>query len=204
MSVELERKMTHDMQMDSTTDLSSNVANQASRSDRTNRPSGINRSNPTQQSDTNKRSDINSQRIIHLESDSQILAAFSVMLQLRPHLKDARDFLERVRRMQQTEGYRILAIENMTDVIALAGYRLQENLIYGPFLYVDDLVTLDTARGTHCGAQLLQALQKIGKEAGCARLVLDTGLANSLAQRFYFRQGLLSGGLHFGMPLSPD
>ncbi len=198
MSVELERKMTNDMQMDSTTDLSSNVANQASRSDRTNRPSGINRSNPTQRSDTD------SQRIIHLESDSQILAAFSVMLQLRPHLKDARDFLERVRRMQQTEGYRILAIENMTNVIALAGYRLQENLIYGPFLYVDDLVTLDTARGTHCGAQLLQALQKIGKEAGCARLVLDTGLANSLAQRFYFRQGLLSGGLHFGMPLSSD
>lgn len=188
--------MTNGVHMEVTSDLS--IANRTNRHKETIRPNETNGPNQTQ------RSDANSQRIIHLESDSQILAAFAVMLQLRPHLKDASDFLDQVRRMQQTERYRILAIVNMTDVIALAGYRLQENLIYGPFLYVDDLVTLDTARGTHCGARLLQALQKIGKEAGCARLVLDTGLANSLAQRFYFRQGLLSGGLHFGMPLSTD
>ncbi|MGO1767452.1 GNAT family N-acetyltransferase [Advenella sp. S44] len=140
-------------------------------------------------------------RLAHLENENQILAAFTVVQQLRPHLTDAQDMLERVQRMQQN-GYRMLAIWDNTDVIALAGYRMQENLIYGPFLYVDDLVTLDTARGQRCGARLLHALQTIGIDAGCARLVLDTGLANSLAQRFYFRQGLLSTGMHFGMALS--
>ncbi len=139
-------------------------------------------------------------RLAHLENESQILAAFTVMQQLRPHLTDAQDMLERVQRMQQN-GYRMLAVWDNTSVIAIAGYRMQENLIYGPFLYVDDLVTLDTARGQRCGARLLQALQTIGIDAGCARLVLDTGLANSLAQRFYFRQGLLSTGMHFGMAL---
>lgn len=139
--------------------------------------------------------------VAHLENETQIRAAFSVMQQLRPHLANAHDMLERVQRMQQNDGYRMLAIWNNTDVIAVAGYRFQENLIYGPFLYVDDLVTLDTARGQRCGAKLLHALQTIGIDAGCARLVLDTGLANSLAQRFYFRQGLLSTGLHFGMTL---
>ncbi len=140
--------------------------------------------------------------LAHLQTESQIRAAFSVMHQLRPHLKDATDFLTRVQRMQQIAGYRILAVMNNTDVISVAGYRLQENLIYGPFLYVDDLVTLETARGQHCGAKLLRALQQIAIEARCTRLVLDTGLANSLAQRFYFRQGLLSSALHFSMPLS--
>ncbi|WP_193087928.1 GNAT family N-acetyltransferase [Advenella sp. FME57] len=139
--------------------------------------------------------------LAHLDNETQIRAAFAVMQQLRPHLANAHDLLERVQRMQQNDGYRMLAIWNNTDVIAVAGYRLQENLIYGPFLYVDDLVTLDTVRGQRCGAKLLQALQTIGIDAGCARLVLDTGLANSLAQRFYFRQGLLSTGLHFGMTL---
>ncbi len=33
---------------------------------------------------------------------------------------------------------------------------------------------------------------------GCVRLVLDTGMANALAQRFYFRQGMLTGALRFG------
>ena len=139
--------------------------------------------------------------VTHLDSETQIRTAFTVMQQLRPHLKDADDMLARVQRMQQSAGYRILAVLNNTNVIAIAGYRLQENLIYGPFLYVDDLVTLDTARGQRCGARLLQALRTIAMDAGCTRLVLDTGLANSLAQRFYFRQGLLSSGLHFSMTL---
>src|SRR5690606_4167395 len=151
-------------------------------------------------SDTPEKSD--SVILAHLENETQIRAAFAVVQQLRPHLTDADDLLRRVRRMQQDAGYRMLAIWNSTHVIAIAGYRLQENLIYGPFLYVDDLVTLDTVRGQRCGARLLQALQTIAIDAGCTRLILDTGLANSLAQRFYFRQGLLSTGLHFGMTLS--
>jgi len=35
------------------------------------------------------------------------------------------------------------------------------------------------------------------------RLVLDTGLANALAQRFYFRQGLLTSSMRFGKPITP-
>lgn len=33
-------------------------------------------------------------------------------------------------------------------------------------------------------------------------LVLDTALANAFAQRFYFREGLLTRGLHFSQELS--
>ncbi len=139
--------------------------------------------------------------LTHLENADQIRSAFPVMQQLRPHLNDADDLLERVQRMQKRAGYRILAVLDATNVIALAGYRLQENLIYGPFLYVDDLVTLDTERGQRCGARLLTALQDIARDAKCARLVLDTGIGNSLAQRFYFRQGLLGHGMHFSMPV---
>jgi len=32
---------------------------------------------------------------------------------------------------------------------------------------------------------------------GCKNFVLDTGLHMALAQRFYFRQGLLARGMHF-------
>jgi ribosomal protein S18 acetylase RimI-like enzyme len=39
------------------------------------------------------------------------------------------------------------------------------------------------------GARLIDATTRIAEEAGCVKLVLDTGLSNALAQRFYFRQG---------------
>lgn len=140
----------------------------------------------------------------HIETEDALRACLPLMRELRPHLADADDFTARIRRMR-AQSYCLLAgVEAGAEggkPVALAGYRLQENLIYGRFLYVDDLVVDATRRGGRWGARLLQALDGIAREAGCARLVLDTGLANSLAQRFYFRQGLLSQGLHFSKTL---
>jgi GNAT superfamily N-acetyltransferase len=59
-------------------------------------------------------------------------------------------------------------------VVALAGYRLQENLIHGQFLYVDDLVTLDSARGQGHGERLMTFLKAEAARLGCARLAHST------------------------------
>jgi len=115
---------------------------------------------------------------------------------LRPHLSDARELVERVRR-QQAARYRLLAAWRDDAVIGLAGYRLEENLIHGLFVYVDDLVTTEAARRSGIGARLLDAVAAEGRRLGCARLVLDTGLDNVLAHRFYHRQGLLARALRF-------
>jgi len=140
----------------------------------------------------------------HAESEAELRACWRAMQQLRPHLHDAQDLLQRVDRMR-ADGYRILAVwrgEGATaEAIALAGYRLQENLVYGPFLYVDDLVTLESERGGQWGARLIDATARIAEKAGCAKLVLDTGLSNALAQRFYFRQGMLTGAMRFSKVL---
>ena len=53
----------------------------------------------------------------------------------------------------------------------------------------------------YCRRQMIDAVREEARRLGCAYLVLDTGLANSLAQRFYFRQRLLSKGLHFSQAL---
>jgi len=136
----------------------------------------------------------------HAETDDELRACFPVMHQLRPHLADDADMLARLRRMR-ADGYRLLAAWQDGQPIALAGYRLQENLIYGRFLYVDDLVVTQAQRGGRWGERLLAETERIARDAGCARLVLDTGLANALAQRFYFRQGLLTGAIRFGKSL---
>jgi GNAT superfamily N-acetyltransferase len=119
---------------------------------------------------------------------------------LRPHLADAGELAARVRR-QRDGGYRLLAAWTGGTVLALAGYRVQENLIHGRFLYVDDLVTATEARGTGIGARLLAAVAEEARRAGCVRLVLDTGLDNVLAHRFYYRQGMLARALRFSRAL---
>jgi ribosomal protein S18 acetylase RimI-like enzyme len=74
--------------------------------------------------------------------------------------------------------------------------------VYGRFLYVDDLVAAPAHRCRRWGALLLSQLTVLAQQAGCTRLVLDTGLGNVLAQRFYFREGLLPGAMRFGKALA--
>lgn len=132
----------------------------------------------------------------HAESEDELRACFPVMRELRPHLQDYAEFAARLGRMR-ADRYRLLAAWQDGAPVALAGYRLQENLIYGSFLYVDDLVVREDSRGCNWGARLLDAMNTIAEQEGCARLVLDTALSNALAQRFYFRQGLLTSAMRF-------
>ncbi|GGC89038.1 GNAT family N-acetyltransferase [Undibacterium terreum] len=138
--------------------------------------------------------------LLHAETEPELLACYPVMKQLRPSLADAAEFIASVTRMKP-QGYRLLAVWEGERAVALAGYRLKENLVHGKFLYVDDLVTLDSARGKRWGAQLLSALSDMADKASCTKLVLDTAASNALAQRFYFREGLLLTGMHFAKAL---
>ena len=132
-----------------------------------------------------------------VETAEQLRACYPVMRELRPHLQTEEEFVTRVTRMGE-QGYRILAAWEDGEVVALAGYRLEENLVYGRFLYVDDLVAGEKTRGQGWGARLLERLTVVADQAECDKLVLDTGLANARAQRFYFREGLMTGAMRFG------
>ncbi len=136
----------------------------------------------------------------HAETDADILACFDVMHELRPNLTSAASFLEKVQRMQE-HGYRLLAAVEDGKPVALAGYRDKEMLIHGKFIYVDDLITSEVYRGQQLGEQLLNHIFTAAKEQGYNKVILDTGIGNVLAQRFYYRIGMLAAGMHFSYEL---
>ncbi|MDH4765910.1 MULTISPECIES: GNAT family N-acetyltransferase [Pseudomonas] len=129
------------------------------------------------------------------------LASLTLMRILRPHLDDAERYQAQLQR-QAAQGYRLLAALEEGEVIGLAGYRELENLLYGRFLYVDDLVVQPARQRDGLGGRLLAAVRSEALDRGCSHLILDTGLHMPLAQRFYFRQGLLARGLHFAERLT--
>ncbi|WP_366774143.1 GNAT family N-acetyltransferase [uncultured Oxalicibacterium sp.] len=102
---------------------------------------------------------------------------------------------------QRTQGYRLLGAWLGHEIVGLAGYRLQDNLLYDRFVYVDDLVIEVAHQRRGIGEKLLQAVRQQAVALQCKHLVLDTGLHMALAQRFYFRQALLARGMHFVEPL---
>jgi len=136
----------------------------------------------------------------HAHGPDELRACFPVIFQLRPRLKDAETWIERASGMA-TDGYRVLAAWEGNRVLAIAGYRIMENLIHDHFLYVDDLVTDESARGKKLGAALLTELSAIGTDEYCSSLVLDTAVTNESAQRFYKREGLNNRAIRFMKPL---
>ena len=127
---------------------------------------------------------------------TDIAACHAIIVELRPHLTDANSFLRQVMR-QREQGYRLTAAWCGGQIVGLVGYRLQENLLYGRFVYVDDLVVLNPHRNDGIGAKLLSLARAYAIGTNCGHLVLDTGLHKALAQRFYFRHGLLANSLGF-------
>jgi GNAT superfamily N-acetyltransferase len=139
--------------------------------------------------------------IRHIESDVEVEASFPVMKELRPHLSDRAAYGAQIAQ-QRAQGYRLLAAWRDGAIVGLAGYRLQDNLLYGRFIYVDDLVVTASLHRSGFGECLLQAARQQAVALHCKHFVLDTGLHMALAQRFYFRQGLLAKGMHFVEPLT--
>lgn len=137
------------------------------------------------------------------DHDLAILACFDLMRHLRPGLTDAQAFLAQVRRLQG-QGYALLGawVAQEQQPVALAGYRLSETLLYGAYLYVDDLVTCPQRRGLGLGHALLQHVFAMASAQGLSRVVLDTGLDNLAGQRFYQRAGMQAQALRFGLALA--
>lgn len=138
--------------------------------------------------------------IRYIDDEAEVAACFPLMRQLRPHLASEEEFIARWRR-QVAAGYRLMALWHADGPTALAGFRLQDNLMHGVHFYVDDLVTEETARSTGQGRLMMDRLKAEARRLGCTRFVLDTPLTNSRGHRFYFRHGLLARALRFSIDL---
>jgi GNAT superfamily N-acetyltransferase len=138
--------------------------------------------------------------IVEPNTDAEILATYDVMRQLRSHLM-RQEYLRAVRRLTQTEGYRLAALIEDGQVRAVAGYRFMEMLYCGRFLYLDDFVTDERVRSRGYGRQLLDWLKATARANGCSELHLDSRLHREAAHRFYQREGVEKTCYHFAAVL---
>jgi GNAT superfamily N-acetyltransferase len=129
------------------------------------------------------------------ESDEEIARCFPVMQQLRNHLV-VDDFVPTVRR-QQLGGYRLVYLDDGTQVCAVAGFRVIDNLVNGRVLYVDDLVTDVACRSRGHGKALLAALIQRARDESCRCLELDSGVQRFDAHRFYLTNRMSISSYHF-------
>lgn len=73
--------------------------------------------------------------IKELQSEKEILAAFPVVKQLRTHL-DESEYLEFVIEAQEKDRYKMLALFEEDEIVAVIGFKPMVTLYYGRFVWV--------------------------------------------------------------------
>lgn len=135
-------------------------------------------------------------QITDCTTDQEILNAFDVMSQLRPHLL-REDFVATIRRLQATQQFHLVSLTDGDTVRAAMGMRVGESLAWGNYIYIDDLVTDQNGRSSGYGKTLLDWADAFGKEIGCKELHLDSGVQRHGAHRFYLRERMDIACYHF-------
>ena len=127
--------------------------------------------------------------------EAGLRAAWPVVAQLRPHLDEDAFVAQALR--QRAEGWQATVLVEDGVVRAFAGWRVQEMLAHGRFLYVDDLVTDTRVRSAGHGKALLDWLKDEARRQGCDNLQLDSGTQRVDAHAFYLRERLRIVSFHF-------
>lgn len=122
--------------------------------------------------------------IKELHSQKEILEAFPVMNQLRTHLDDAA-YLDLVIEAKDKDMYKLVALYDQGEIVAVTGFKPMITLYYGRFVWVCDLVTDSTKRSNGYGERLLSYVHGWAKENGYESVALSSGLKRRDAHRFY-------------------
>jgi len=122
--------------------------------------------------------------IKELQSREDIIKAFPVMKQLRTHLDEC-TYLELVIDARENDRYKMYALLDNNEIVAVIGFKPMITLSSGKFIWVCDLVTDTTLRSKGYGEKLLTYLEGWAIENNYESISLSSGLQRTDAHRFY-------------------
>ncbi|MFC7061970.1 GNAT family N-acetyltransferase [Halobacillus seohaensis] len=122
--------------------------------------------------------------IHELHSDQEIIQAFPVIKQLRAQHNET-SYLEIVKEAKEKDMYRLFALFDRGEIVAVTGFKPMITLYYGRFVWVCDLVTAKDMRSEGFGEQLLSFVQEWARENEYESVALSSGLQRDEAHRFY-------------------
>lgn len=138
-------------------------------------------------------------KITIAQNEQEILACYSLMAELRPHI-DPNEFLPTVKRLAEIAGFQ-LAYLIVGEIKAVGGFRISEWLAGGKYLEIEDLVAKGGERSKGYGGELFDWLVKHAKENNCLQVRLVSRVSRLDAHRFYLRKGMNLEAHYFSLSL---
>lgn len=118
-----------------------------------------------------------------LMHEKEWLDAFPLLNELRTNLNQS-TYLDLLRSMSE-QGYKMFALFDNDQIVALAGVIILTNFYFGKHAFVYDLVTKTSERSKGYGEKLLTHIHQYAKLNGCGMVALESGISRVDAHKFY-------------------
>ena len=116
-------------------------------------------------------------------TNDELEQAYPLVKQLRTNLS-VNEYLEMIKAMKE-DGYQIVCLFEGDVVMSYAGIAKRTEFIYGPHIWVYDLVTDERARSKGYGKQLLTYIEQVAIDNNLHCIALSSGLTRTGTHRFY-------------------
>jgi hypothetical protein len=138
-------------------------------------------------------------RITVAQSEQEISDCYSVMAELRPHIRPD-EFLPMVKRLTDIAGFQLAYLTD-GEIKAVAGFRISEWLAGGKYLEIEDLVAKSGERSKGYGGELFDWLVKHAEESDCNEIRLVSRITRFDAHRFYLNKRMIIEAYYFSRQL---
>lgn len=138
----------------------------------------------------------NSLLIKELVSIDEIEAAYPLIHQVRDQMS-FETYISYFEEMKRLSNFKIIAAIIDEKIVGLAGYWMAVMLYCGRYIQISNLVVDQNFQSRGIAKKILYHIEKIGKELGCSKIVLDSYVENKRSHPFFFREGFHIRGFHF-------
>jgi ribosomal protein S18 acetylase RimI-like enzyme len=135
--------------------------------------------------------------------EGQTAQAVEAMLLLRPRWKTADAVIDFIDSKLRPTGYRLVgAFEHSSGAASsIIGFRELWSTAHGHYMYIDDVSTLETARGNGLADELIRWVIADANRRQCDGVHLDSGVGSdrAAAHRLYMRNHMRISAHHFSL-----
>lgn len=129
--------------------------------------------------------------------DDELPRALALLAVLNVDLSQG-ELAERLRRILfEHPNYRLYGAFDGSALLGVCGAWIATKVWCGRYLEVDNLVVDPGRRSRGVGTQLLDFMERLGREAACEIVVLDSYTSNHASHRLYHRLNYEIKGFHF-------
>ncbi len=107
------------------------------------------------------------------------------------------NYEEQISEMMAQNDFKMVGAFLNDKIVGITGYWILRMLYCGRYIQLSSFIVDEEQRRMGIGKKILAEIEKIGRELGCEKIVLDSFTENKKSHSLYYREDFYIRGFHF-------